>query len=405
MERVLFPNNLHNCSLIKAPEALSVFSATSSAILCLLTATGNLLVILAFMIDPYKELQAQFNFFVVNLAVADLIVGIVTEPLSVFGHSKEASGVPWDEMLDLIQTAQFSFFVSVSASLLSIAALWIDRITAIRIPLHYRAHLSFKKKLSATIAVWVLAFGVSCVYFKTGFLLMTLVMTSVIILFTLAIIVITYFLLYRTLLQRMARVSPLGFTTSVILSMSVPNKPGDSQGVSSSKSQCCCNDKKEMPDKISVCNNNNNVLASQQRVPHQNKSLGNEQNGNIKQISSNSFSGTFTHSRYHQRIRLQNKKLLTVLLIVVGAFLACYIPVCIITFYLSFSTDDNCLLLHWLRDFMIFFAIVSSSFNPFIYTLRLRAFRMAILAIVRGRPHGKSRKQTRPKRRVSPYHS
>ena len=401
MEQLLFSKNMQNCSLITTPKTVSVFSAVTSAILCLVTVTGNLLVILAFIIDPYKQLQAQFNFFVVNLAVADLIVGGITEPLSVVAHSVEASGVPWFEMVDLIQTTHISFYVSVSASLLSIAALWIDRITATRIPLHYRANLSIKKKLLATITVWVLAIGVSCAYFEVGFILMSMVVTSVIILFTFTVIVVSYFLLYRTVMHRTARVSPVGLSSSTVSSVPVLTNRGDlSQGVSSIKSQCRCNDQKELTSKSSAFKNNNNVLVSQSGVPDQNKSLS---NGSREQISNSFFSGTMANCRYERRIRLQNKKLLTVLLNVVGVFLVCYTPVCILTFYLSFSTAQDCLLVHWLRDFMFFFAIVSSSFNPFIYTWRLTTFRMAILEIVRGTLHRGRRKPRGQGRRDSSF--
>ncbi|KAK3746586.1 hypothetical protein QZH41_016652, partial [Actinostola sp. cb2023] len=69
-----------------APYSLSCTTATISAILCVITIPGNLLICIAMAKDPHHELRSPFNYFVVNLAVADLIVGTITEPAFVVFH-------------------------------------------------------------------------------------------------------------------------------------------------------------------------------------------------------------------------------------------------------------------------------------------------------------------------------
>ena len=82
-----------NCTEVMAPVTLSYLSAIVGTIYCPITVVGNGLVILAILLDPFNELRTQFNFFVVNLAVADLIVGMMIDPLTSWAHYMEAKRV------------------------------------------------------------------------------------------------------------------------------------------------------------------------------------------------------------------------------------------------------------------------------------------------------------------------
>ena len=63
------------------------FTTTAlSVVICFVTVTGNMMVVLAIFSEPNKELKTPFNFFVANLAICDLFVGIVVDPLSIIYH-------------------------------------------------------------------------------------------------------------------------------------------------------------------------------------------------------------------------------------------------------------------------------------------------------------------------------
>ena len=81
---MLFGSDL--CEDKRAPFELSVTTATISTILCVITVPGNVLICLAIVKDPNKELRSAFNYLVLNLALADLITGICTEPVFVVFH-------------------------------------------------------------------------------------------------------------------------------------------------------------------------------------------------------------------------------------------------------------------------------------------------------------------------------
>ena len=85
------------CLNIAAPTTLSFTSASMYSALILINVPGNILIILALVFDPYKNLRTPFNWLVVNLATADLIVGIIAQPITVSSLIKEGlrkHGIP-----------------------------------------------------------------------------------------------------------------------------------------------------------------------------------------------------------------------------------------------------------------------------------------------------------------------
>ena len=124
------------CMTTGAPTELSFITTTFSIIFTIVNIPGNLLVIIAVVLDPYKNLRTPFNYLMANLAMADLIVGTVTDPLSVYIHLKE--GI--DEKLHKkeIQALHMSYFISCTASVLSLATLAVERYLAVRNPHNYR---------------------------------------------------------------------------------------------------------------------------------------------------------------------------------------------------------------------------------------------------------------------------
>ena len=118
---------------------LNIATCFASALISIFGMVGNTVVIFVVVKDPLKKLRTPFNYFLVNLAVSDLIIGIVTMPLSFYVHFYESfngivSGV-WSEVLAM------SYFISAHASLLSLLALSVDRYIAIVKSIKHRLYL------------------------------------------------------------------------------------------------------------------------------------------------------------------------------------------------------------------------------------------------------------------------
>lgn len=195
----MFGDNI--CGNISAPTSLSYTSASLSILIALTSIAGNLLVILAVLVDPNKDLRSPFNYFVSNLAFADLIVGCVVAPISVIFHICEGLGV---HTIVPIKVLHLTFFITCTASLLSLAALAVDRYLAITSPLEYRTKLSTNRVIIASGTIWIFAIGFSFIYLESGYILYTFVFAHTTIVFTFIVLLFTYlkiFLSFRSQVQ------------------------------------------------------------------------------------------------------------------------------------------------------------------------------------------------------------
>ena len=123
------------------PEAVIVFS------LCPLTVTLNATVILVIWKDPYKELRrTAANFFILNLALCDLLVGFPGELLFGLRH-----WLPFNPTL--IQAGYFINHVAFLASILTILGLAIERLIVIAFPFT-RVKLATCNRCLCFIAIW-----------------------------------------------------------------------------------------------------------------------------------------------------------------------------------------------------------------------------------------------------------
>ena len=110
----------------------------SFAIMSIITTIGNLLVIAAVYKNLHKELRTVSNYLVVNLAVADLIVGLILEPIIISLH--------WTHDLKLSIAAFLLSQFAVTASSVTILFLTIERYIVLEMPMP-------RKKLFSGVAV------------------------------------------------------------------------------------------------------------------------------------------------------------------------------------------------------------------------------------------------------------
>ena len=184
------------CADIWSPAGLSYFTATISGILSIITTGGNLLVILAVLKDPFKKLRTPFMFFLVSLAISDLLVGCVTMPTSVITHTLEAYRTKKKVHVRVIL---LSYFISASASILNLAALCLDRFLAVAHPLKYRHRITLQKCLLISVVIWLLAFALPMMLFVTGYITYLMIFAHTGAVLTLGILIFTYFKVYKTL--------------------------------------------------------------------------------------------------------------------------------------------------------------------------------------------------------------
>ncbi|XP_061454361.1 5-hydroxytryptamine receptor 2C isoform X2 [Rhineura floridana] len=108
-------------------------------IIILLTIGGNILVIMAVSLE--KKLQNATNYFLMSLAVADMLVGILVMPVS---------------LITVLYDVLFS-----TASIMHLCAISLDRYVAIRNPIEHSRFNSRTKAIMKIAAVWTISIGIS----------------------------------------------------------------------------------------------------------------------------------------------------------------------------------------------------------------------------------------------------
>ena len=194
---MVFMKNL--CEDVHSPFPTSVTTAAISMVLCLITVPGNILVCIAIIKDPYRELATSFNYFVLQLAISDLIVGIFTEPAFVTWHIHEALN---HGVMKTIWIVHLTYFISCTASLLSLTALTLDRHLTV---------VSIRRKLSSCCVaricglIWLLSLTLPFIYFATGFYLFAFLFANTAVITTLIIVTFSYCRIYYKLREQVSR--------------------------------------------------------------------------------------------------------------------------------------------------------------------------------------------------------
>nr|XP_032831010.1 5-hydroxytryptamine receptor 2B-like [Petromyzon marinus] len=120
------------------------------------TIGGNILVILAVGLE--RKLQNVTNYFLMSLAIADLLVGVLVMPialLTILFNSR------WCLPEQLCPIWLYLDVLLSTASILHLCAISIDRYIAIKRPIQHSRFNSKSKMLIKILAVWAVSIGIS----------------------------------------------------------------------------------------------------------------------------------------------------------------------------------------------------------------------------------------------------
>ena len=285
-----------HCVGVWAPPEVSLTTMVLAIIFMIATVPGNLMVILAVFVDPNKNLRSPFTFLIANLALTDLTIGLLVEPLSINTHYREMNGLS----ISISWFSQAVYFLCCTASLLSLAALTVDRYLAITKPLWYRANTNYKRVGLAAAAVWVSSACFTSLFFFVGFVTYAFAFANITMFCTIFIFIFSYVRIFQYAKRQITEIHSLT----------------DGQG---------------------------ELNKARQRA-----------------------------------IELENKFTKTYMLML-GIFLSCYIPSCIMIYLMNLCHTCSCELIHWLRDFHFVFITINSLINPFLYAFRIPNFKSAVI--------------------------
>ena len=122
----------------------------------IVTVVGNILVILAVAKERY--LRTVTNYFIVSLALADLIIGAVVMPFSI---SLEVTSNIWLFGTDWCDVWHSFDVLASTASILNLSVIALDRYWAITDPIAYPSKMTTGRTLVLTALVWICSAAIS----------------------------------------------------------------------------------------------------------------------------------------------------------------------------------------------------------------------------------------------------
>ncbi|NXE64500.1 HRH3 protein, partial [Calcarius ornatus] len=134
-----------------------VLLAFLMVLLCLVTILGNMLVILAFIMD--RNLRHRSNYFFLNLAVSDFAVGVFCMPLYI-PYSLTGK---WCLGRGICKLWLVMDYLLCTASVFNIVLISYDRFLSVTKAVSYRAQQGITSNPAIEmVAIWLLAFLLYC---------------------------------------------------------------------------------------------------------------------------------------------------------------------------------------------------------------------------------------------------
>lgn len=188
--------NKYPCVNFTAPRYLYFSTGSFTILSAALAIGGNFLVVFAVFLAPNKNLRSPSNYFVASLGFADLLVGLLACPMSAvypFTEGLKQTNQQYSVWMHMM------YFITCTASLLSLTALTLDRYVAIVYPLVYRTRLSPLRAFLVSVLLWIASVLVSQIYLIIGDNKFRFVFANTAIAITFAVLTFTNVKIYKYL--------------------------------------------------------------------------------------------------------------------------------------------------------------------------------------------------------------
>ena len=179
-----------HCDDIPRHPVLPLVTGVFSCLFLLVICSANTLVVLAVVIDPLKKLRSPFNYFVANLAVSDLIVGLIGMPSAIYHHF---AAYCHGKSPTAEHVFHLALFITLTASILCLVTLSIDRYAAITFPIWYRNNMTCNKCRICSFFMSLLSLTLPFIYLMVGYKIYMMIFTTSAVVIALLVLVVTYF--------------------------------------------------------------------------------------------------------------------------------------------------------------------------------------------------------------------
>ena len=140
--------------LIRGVDGELIFLSSLNIFLSIAAFLGNTLILVA--LHKETSLHPPSKLLYRNLAITDLCVGIIAEPLYVTYFTSVVKE-RWDICYYANWAATFSGYILCPVSLFTLTAISVDRLLALLLRLRYRQVVTLRRTFITVIALWILS--------------------------------------------------------------------------------------------------------------------------------------------------------------------------------------------------------------------------------------------------------
>ena len=137
------------------PDTTVIINCVLNAPLILIAITGNSLVLVAILRTP--SLRSPSTVFLCSLAVSDLLVGLLVQPVSIAFRFKPSSS--------LLYTNTILSALVCAVSLCTMTTISVDRFLSLHYHMRYPDFMSTKRAMSISATLWFICSVFICIYF------------------------------------------------------------------------------------------------------------------------------------------------------------------------------------------------------------------------------------------------
>jgi 7 transmembrane receptor (rhodopsin family). len=177
---------------------MSYFNAGFSLFIAVLVVPLNILILVS-IIKMHHLFHRTFYLIIANIALADVLSGIIVNTLSIIFHLKESMSIKTTEFE--VSILHYTFFTLNSVSVLSMAFLSIDRLGVLLNPYYFYRIMTRVRTIAFLILAWFVSAGLSVIYFNVGYIRYLVVFSLTSVTLTMIIMVATMILFKRRLTE------------------------------------------------------------------------------------------------------------------------------------------------------------------------------------------------------------
>ena len=148
--------------LIRGVDGKLIFLSALNIFFSVTALLGNTLILVA--LHKETSLHPPSKLLYRNLAITDLCVGIIVEPLFVT-YWTSVVNERWDICYYAERAGDYSGSILCAVSLLTVTAISVDRLLALLLGLRYRQVVTLRRTFITVIALWILSIVSACTIF------------------------------------------------------------------------------------------------------------------------------------------------------------------------------------------------------------------------------------------------